>query len=1208
MNKQQAQKIIKDTFERSFDMNRFTVFMKNLLNRIDESKAFHAHGYVKEGFRGIIKTYERVGTYNATDDKKVDIIVVYLQKGFSLDHARVTQRNFAGRYLDDRGEKDAGLFAFVSPDETDWRFSLVKMDYKFEHAKTGRMKVKEEFTPARRWSFLVGENEKSHTAQSRLVQILADDEHDPTLKDIEKAFDIETVTKEFFLKYRELFLRTKEELDRVVKEDPKVEADFEANGVDTVNFAKKLLGQIIFLYFLQKKGWFGVGRDDDWGTGSKHFLRELFEKKHSDYNNFFNDILEPLFYEALRSGKDREHIDYYYSRFNCKIPFLNGGLFDPIGNYDWVHTDIIIPDKLFSNSEKTKEGDTGTGILDVFDRYNFTVKEDEPLEKEVAIDPELLGKAYEKFNAIRPDNYDEFRKALKSGKTGEENKFNKKFGVYYTPREIVHYMCQQSLINYLSACLAQAGLATELSSVIPSDLPAEASAQAGARNPKEDIEALIHTGEHVSENEARVISEGRETKTYSHQLPESIRKNAKLIDDKLAEITVCDPAVGSGAFPVGMMSEIVKTRNVLTPFLSLRGAQATKQSQFDDNRIVYNFKRQCIEHSLYGVDIDPGAVEIAKLRLWLSLVVDEEDIKNIKPLPNLDYRIMQGNSLIELLSTESLVGTMDHKRTGLVKELKISKDELFNITIPTQKENKRREIDILMKKLFEYDRDSQIKRLQDDILAVKSQQRLFEDDKNKKEDEKKIREIKSRIEKIKNIDIPGPTEHFEWNVNYSEIFQEKGGFDVVIANPPYVQLQDKSKITTIELNKYKSQNFETFEASADIYCLFYEKGSCVLKKDGFLIFITSNRFCFTNYGKSARQYLCKKNLHEIININEIEVFEEANVGTVILSLSNSKITNDHITIMDYKSNNSISNFEKIINDNVELVERKHFTKKQWSFYSNSILNIKHKLEDNSIPFKDIKDLKINRGLTTGLNHVFIIDDILSNMLIKEDHSAKEIIKPVLRGANVKRWAIKPTNNYLIYTYAGIDIQKYPSVFNYLRQHEEELRNVYEARKGQKKWYELRKCKYYNSFNLNKIIWTRLSNINSFAISNNKEFSVDSTSFAVGKNLEYYCAILNSKITFFYFKLGGVIWGKNGIKWFGDFFDNIPMPNIPESKQKPFIEIVDTILPISQSDDYLQSSQKQTEVKALEAEIDQLVYQLYGLTPEEIEVVENSNKK
>jgi hypothetical protein len=472
-------------------------------------------------------------------------------------------------------------------------------------------------------------------------------------------------------------------------------------------------------------------------------------------------------------------------------------------------------------------------------------------------------------------NYAEFKKALKSGRKGEENKFNKKFGVYYTPREIVHYMCQQSLINYL---------ATELSDSHSSSTSRHSRESGNPVVSKEDIETLIHTGEQFSENEARVLSKGKETKTYFHQLPESIRKNAKLIDDKLAEITVCDPAVGSGAFPVGMMSEIVKARNVLSVFLN------------DKNIKTYNFKRRCIEHSLYGVDIDPGAVEIAKLRLWLSLVVDEDEIENIKPLPNLDYKIMQGNSLIELLSTKSLVSSIDHRRTELVKELKKAKDELFNITIPTQKENKRYEIDILMKKLFEYDRDRQIKRLKGHILAVKSQQRLFEDDKDKKEDEKKIRVIESRIEEIKNIDAPGPTEHFEWYINYSEIFQAKGGFDVVIANPPYVQLQDKSKITTIELNKYKSQNFETFEASADIYCLFYEKGSCILKKGGFLIFITSNRFCFTNYGKSARQYLCKKNLHEIININEIEVFEEANVGTVILSLSNSKIKSNGVFI------------------------------------------------------------------------------------------------------------------------------------------------------------------------------------------------------------------------------------------------------------------------------------------------------------------------
>ena len=248
----------------------------------------------------------------------------------------------------------------------------------------------------------------------------------------------------------------------------------ERKGIDTVNLAKKLLGQIIFLYYLQKKGWFGVPKEKKWGEGSKNFLRELFTKSQDEKKNFFNDILEPLFYEALRI--DRSHDDHYYKLFDCKIPFLNGGLFDPMNNYDWVKTEILLPNELFSNKDSSLRGlrrdsveipkqsrgdkgiasqsalamtEEGDGILDVFDLYNFTVKEDEPFEKEVAIDPELLGKAYEKFNAIRPDNYDEFLKALKGGKKGEESKFNKQYGVYYTPREIVHYMCQQSLINYL---------------------------------------------------------------------------------------------------------------------------------------------------------------------------------------------------------------------------------------------------------------------------------------------------------------------------------------------------------------------------------------------------------------------------------------------------------------------------------------------------------------------------------------------------------------------------------------------------------------------------------------------------------------------------------------------------------------------------------------------------------------------------------------
>ena len=643
MDKQQAQTIIKETFEKSFNRDRFNGFIKNLLNQIEDAPFSYQGNYIPDAYKPFISRYERIGKYN-DGEKRIDILIVYLNRKTSIERARTSQRNFIAGYLDGKYgsdvSKDAALVAFVSPNEEDWRFSLVKMDYRFEQAKNGKVKVKEEFTPARRWSFLVGKNESSHTAQSRLVPRLADDEHNPTLTQMEEAFNIEKVTKEFFGKYRELFLWTKETLDKIVERDTKIKADFETKGVNTIDFAKKLLGQVVFLYFLQKKGWFGVERDAEWGTGTKHFLRELFDKKHGDYKNFFNNILEPLFYEALR--QDRSHDKNYYSRFDCRIPFLNGGLFDPINDYDWVDTDIELPGKLFSNQSKTKEGDTGNGILDIFDRYNFTVKEDEPLEKEVAVDPEMLGKVFENLLEVKD---------------------RKSKGTYYTPREIVHYMCQQSLINYLNTELnkgvtlyqnigdIQTNAFGNETKVGQLDLTVEH--KPGLKITKEDIETLIKYGEQFGENETialekeRNIADGKQqTTSIEVKLPAGIRKNAKLIDDKLAGIRVCDPAVGSGAFPVGMMHEIVKTRNVLTTFLSLRGAQVTKQSHtgnrftdaHPDNRTIYHFKRECIEKSLYGVDIDPGAVEIAKLRLWLSLVVDEEDIRQIKPLPNLDTK------------------------------------------------------------------------------------------------------------------------------------------------------------------------------------------------------------------------------------------------------------------------------------------------------------------------------------------------------------------------------------------------------------------------------------------------------------------------------------------------------------------------------------------------------------------------------------------
>ena len=322
MNKEQARHLIKETFEKSFDRGRFITFIKNLLNEYEPS-GFSQQGYnIKDSFKQYISKYERIGKFQ-DEEKSIDILIVHLKKETSLEQARTMQRNFVSWYLNGgRGGvlRDAALVAYVSSDSDDWRFSLVKMDYRFESTKNGKIKIKEEFTPALRWSFLVGENEKSHTAQSRLEPILEDDKINPTLAQLEEAFNIEKVTKEFFIKYHDLFIKLQNVFDKIILQDKKIKSEFILKNINTSDFVKKLLGQIVFLYFIQKKGWLGVERDEDWGTGPKDFLRRLFKKEIKGYDNFFNNILEHLFYNELAVPRDNN----YSSNFNCKIPFLNG--------------------------------------------------------------------------------------------------------------------------------------------------------------------------------------------------------------------------------------------------------------------------------------------------------------------------------------------------------------------------------------------------------------------------------------------------------------------------------------------------------------------------------------------------------------------------------------------------------------------------------------------------------------------------------------------------------------------------------------------------------------------------------------------------------------------------------------------------------------------------------------------------------------------
>ena len=876
MNKSEAITLVQGAFDNDYVAQSFERFISNLFKGeytpLDKRRSGE---YVREAFRSFVQSYRILGTYRDADGSNLDILEVTLQRESSLDRARTAQRNFVADYLKKHG-KDAALIAFVSPDQSDWRFSLVKLEYSLE-VKDGRVKTEEELTPAKRWSFLIGRHEGSHTVQSRFVSLLQDSQK-PLLKELEEAFNIESVTDEFFKKYCELFFRMKESLDNLLESDPAIKADFDAKELTTVDFSKKTLGQMAFLYFLQKKGWFGVAPGKQWGTGPKDFLRQLFKRRDNYGSNFFDDVLEPLFYEALAQDRGVEAI---YPRLNnCRMPFLNGGLFEPMNGYAWETTHIRIPDELFSNSHRTPEGDLGDGILDVFDRYNFTVNESEPLEKEVAVDPEMLGKVFENLLEVLD---------------------RKSKGTFYTPREIVHYMCQQSLINFLDA-------------------------EEGGHVPREDIETLIQSGSQIIQNDATVLEKGREG-TYKFMLPESIRSRAKDLDQALANIKVCDPAVGSGAFPLGMLNEIVQARQALA--VHLRSAVSP-----------YDLKMHSISHAIYGVDIDPGAVEITKLRLWLALVVEENEPH---PLPNLEHKIMQGNSLLseyegiklfdesfletadsnqkeseqiesklsalqreyfalhskgELTETKKLEIEKDIKKLSLRKKSIGSKDELFGHEIsmfdkPHAHRAVHEKMQTLRKKVELFITESSRsgkQRLKSEIDTLKWE--LIEASLQEQGEAQKLDEIK----RLRRANV---RPFFIWKLEFSDVFQEKGGFDVTIANPPYVFARDSEKKGITEKHKeYFYKNFRLAEYQVNLYPLFIELASNMLRNNGTLCFITPNNWMTINTNKTVRQFILEQSNVIIVNFLA-KVFESASVDSSIIIFEKSK-KNASVDLYEYE--------------------------------------------------------------------------------------------------------------------------------------------------------------------------------------------------------------------------------------------------------------------------------------------------------------------
>lgn len=1067
MKKIEAEALVTATFNQAYNEDRFRYFIKNLFHNYTSLTESALTGqYIFEAFREGIVAYKRLGKFSDPAGLALDVLAVRVKNRHALENARAMQRNFVARYLNGK-ERDAALVAFYSEDSEDWRFSLVRLDYSLDEQNN---KVTKDLTPARRYSFLVGSGEKTHTAGSQLSTILQA-ERAISLAELENAFNIESVTKEFFEQYKKLYLRLTDSLDRHLEKDATTRAEFDLKGVQTADFAKRLLGQIVFLYFLQKKGWLGVGRGKAWGSGPKDFLQQLYAKKFGSYQNFFNDILEPLFYEALAT----ERADNFYQGFNCRIPFLNGGLFEAIRGYDWVNTDILLDNGLFEE------------IFKVFDLYNFTVREDEPLDKEVAVDPEMLGKVFE--NLI-PENE------------------RKGSGTYYTPREIVHYMCQESLINYLDAKLniqqqpvqdqPQPSLFPEFARI---DLFTAYQDVYVERVPRGDLAEFIYNGDAAQEHEATAGLKNRNgdySGIYQYKIPESIRNQAQAIDEALAGVKVCDPAIGSGAFPVGLMNEIVRARLALNAYLG--GA----------DRRAYEFKRHAIQESIYGVDLEPSAVDIAKLRLWLSLVVDEDDFGNIQPLPNLDYKIVAGNSLLGFPFDAT-------GRTEKLRKLTPLKEQFFDAYSPSRKAALRAKINDIINSEY-----------------------------NNPQTEKSI----------------GYRVNFDFRWSFFEVFEQRGGFDIVIANPPYVD-SEKMVRTDKDYRELLKTIYSSAKGNWDLFVVFIEKGMLLLNNHGTLFYITPNKLIGASYAEAIRELIATQTICEVRDYSRVNVFTTADVYPVVTGLTKYDSKREtHLVTMS--SITQVMSHVTVTNDTLR-------QDNYWDKYFGTQDEIELLLKLKS--FKTLGESVEGITAAATVNEAYLVKEVV---LEEADCKLENYFKLINTGtidAYKSLWGV----NYTQYIKGKY---KKPVVSSY------DLKKINNRRNEQASSPKL-------------IIAGMSKSIECYFDSKGEYLAGKSTSIILDSSsdkLAYVCGILNSKLLGFWLNKSF-----NSLKMAGGYI-NVGNGEIKQVPFKPYNAITEGKRIAELVKDAHQTNDN-ANLKTLIPKIDQLVYQLYGLTPEEIAIVE-----
>jgi adenine-specific DNA-methyltransferase len=1129
-----------------------------------------------------VNQLKQYGTVRLSDGKNLALFELTLNDNVNLIRNRVGLNELVKKYIDQ--DSYHGILSIFEQGKEDYRFTFTARNTEFDKDQG----FIDKDTDTRRFTYILGANESCRTAAERFDALSKID--NKNIEAVEDAFNVEKLSKKFFKEYIEQF----NGLVASLKSKPTYfQAIFEKDETATRNFVKRLMGRLVFLKFIQKKGWLGVPvSETGWNHGNYQFLEDQF-KSFDNKGLFVSQFLNPMFYEALNVGNRPN--DEFQNR-GYKIPYLSGGLFDN--------------DNPKENRINFEEREL-TNLFDFFERYNFTIDENDLHDKEVGIDPEMLGHIFEN---LLEDNKDK--------------------GAFYTPKEIVRYMCQESLKEYLKTYL--------------------------------DKQQLWPSDEVASQNLTNTLAAFVEKKETA-----AILRYDKELATALRDVKICDPAIGSGAFPMGLLNEIfTMIKNLHDESPDRVGDVWNMEGKKWQPNIV---KQNIIQNSIYGVDIEAGAVDIARLRFWLSLVIEETEPK---PLPHLDYKIVVGNSLVSKLEDTIIDIEWD------LKPQMVQADIFGNEGKVTQKRELIREITDLQKQVFEPDSDEEIisiaiRNKKIDLLVLQLEIMIDENGVTDKPQgtgrnitvmTQKWLETKGwqqQISKLKSMKKGNqtPLVFFDWLLDFPEVTNPEvnpnPGFDIVIANPPYIGQSGNRELFREVLDTSFGEKFH--QRRMDYFYFFFHKSITLSKSNAVISFITTNYFLNATYADKLRKDIYDNcEFLKLVNFNEAKIFENATgQHNVITILKNSKNS-------EYDVDTSITNYKGAINSKIltHILNGSDKNSNYFKFKSYQIFEKSKKhilvegIDENNPKSKILNSIAISgkrlidivdvfQGIVTGANNLSqkykksykINKDKGSGILVLEKEEKVilslnefelKFIKPWFKNSDIDRWSCneKPSK-FLIYLTSNdeVDIKKIPNLINHFQTYKQLLvnRNVRTGKYSLEQYddfindkidipYVMIKSTFKKGvyfcvsyardkyiFESSKIVCPQRSPKNTFAFTDKPWYAASDVYYIVNKenqesiNLKCLTGILNSKLIYFWLYNRGQRKGEI-LQLFKDPLSEIPIILPNENIQKRVSSLSEVLINSEINLDKVTIINK-------EQEIDNLVYKLYNLTYEEALIVE-----